>query len=381
MTSQQTNWQISHDQKSIVISLDGDQAQFHAVWLRDNAEVASQPGQQKKSTVLTYPDSVTLGSADIDDGALALTFQPENLQYRFPLAWLKANRYDDIPVTNATTRLPKKTVCWNHRLDLETVTASYPDIQRERSALLHWLSAVDTHGFGILKNMAGTPDELLDVTALFGYPRETNYGKVFNVKSEVNPANLAYSSLALQAHTDNPYRDPVPTLQILSCIENTTDGGLSVVVDGFNAAVTLQQENPDHFELLSQYNVGFQYTGHGDIHLTTKKPMLELDVEGVIKAIRFNNRSVAPLKEIPYDKMEEYYAAYRHLAEIIERESMSVSFQLTAGELFMVNNQRVLHGRTGYDSAGTRWLQGCYPDIDGLHSTIDVLRNELNHNT
>ena len=30
--------------------------------------------------------------------------------------------------------------------------------------------------------------------------------------------------LGLQAHTDNPYRDPVPTLQILYCLENSAQG-------------------------------------------------------------------------------------------------------------------------------------------------------------
>ena len=66
---------------------------------------------------------------------------------------------------------------------------------------------------------------LCKVSDLFGYIRETNYGRWFEVRAEVNPNNLAYTNLGLQAHTDNPYRDPVPTLQILSCIENTVDGG------------------------------------------------------------------------------------------------------------------------------------------------------------
>ena len=40
----------------------------------------------------------------------------------------------------------------------------------------------------------------------------------------------------LQAHTDNPYRDPVPTLQIFYCLENSVEGGENMVVDGFRAA-------------------------------------------------------------------------------------------------------------------------------------------------
>ena len=58
----------------------------------------------------------------------------------------------------------------------------------------------------------------MDVASLFGFVRETNYGKWFEVRTEVNPVNLAYTGLGLQAHTDNPYRDPVPSMQILYCL-------------------------------------------------------------------------------------------------------------------------------------------------------------------
>ena len=216
--------------------------------------------------------------------------------------------------------------------------------------------------------------ELLDVTSLFGFARETNYGQYFDVRSEVNPANLAYSRLGLQAHTDNPYRDPVPTMQILACLENSTNGGDSLVVDGFNAARVLAEENSAHYRLLTRYNAGFHYAGRGDVMLCTEKPLLELTVEGELSTVRFNNRSIAPLKQIPFDKIELWYEAYRHYAEIVDRRAMAVKFQLQPGELFVVNNKRVLHGRTGYDSTGRRWLQGCYPDIDGLRSTLSVLR-------
>ena len=51
------------------------------------------------------------------------------------------------------------------------------------------------------------------MVAAFGYVRETNYAMVFEVRVEADPTNLAYTGLGLQAHTDNPYRDPAPTLQ------------------------------------------------------------------------------------------------------------------------------------------------------------------------
>jgi gamma-butyrobetaine dioxygenase len=52
---------------------------------------------------------------------------------------------------------------------------------------------------------------------------------------------------------------------------------------------------------------------------------------------------------------------------------MEVTFRLNPGESFVVDNTRVLHARKAYSGTGTRWLQGCYADKDGLLSTSAAL--------
>jgi gamma-butyrobetaine dioxygenase len=37
------------------------------------------------------------------------------------------------------------------------------------------------------------------------------------------------------------------------------------------------------------------------------------------------------------------------------------------------DNTRILHARTAFTAAGERHLQGCYADLDGLESTLEVL--------
>ena len=39
-----------------------------------------------------------------------------------------------------------------------------------------------------------------------------------------------------------------------------------------------------------------------------------------------------------------------------------------------LDNTRVLHARTAFSGTGSRWLQGCYVDKDGLLSTISTLQ-------
>jgi gamma-butyrobetaine dioxygenase len=75
--------------------------------------------------------------------------------------------------------------------------------------------------------------------------------------------------------------------------------------------------------------------------------------------------------------MEDYYAALRRFSEIIEDPAMEVSFRLQPGELFIVDNLRVLHARKAFSGSGRRWLQGCYADRDGLLSTLASIESEV----
>jgi gamma-butyrobetaine dioxygenase len=104
--------------------------------------------------------------------------------------------------------------------------------------------------------------------------------------------------------------------------------------------------------------------------------MIELAPDGELIGIRFNNRSVSAVTDVPFDKMEAYYAAYRRLGEIIDDTAMEVTFRLKPGEAFVVDNTRVLHAHKAYSGEGTRWLQGCYADKDGLRSAYDAMCRE-----
>ena len=81
--------------------------------------------------------------------------------------------------------------------------------------------------------------------------------------AEVDPVNLAFTGLALSVHTDNPYRDPVPGIQMLHCLENNAEVGDTVLVDGFEAAGRLREEDREAFEILARTWVTFSYRSGG----------------------------------------------------------------------------------------------------------------------
>ena len=196
----------------------------------------------------------------------------------------------------------------------------------------------------------------------------------------MNPSNLAFTGLGLQAHTDNPYRDPVPTLQILYCLDNSAEGGDNMIVDGFRAAERLRDESPHYFDLLTRYCARFEYAGSDGVCLRSRRPAIELAPDGELIGIRFNNRSAAAITDVPFEHMAPYYAAVRRLGEIIDDAAMAVTFKLAPGECFIVDNTRVLHGRKAYSGAGSRWLQGCYADKDGLLSTLAAIESQRGEN-
>tara|TARA_Y100000589_G_C27183725_1_gene641840 strand:+ start:1094 stop:2242 length:1149 start_codon:yes stop_codon:yes gene_type:complete len=351
---------------------------FHAIWLRDNAqddETRDQINGQRLIALKEIPSETWVSDARVEADSLVITFKPENKVVRYDFDWLMENNYDEVK------NLKRGWISQDHETwdsDLAFVPSCDFDKLIKRNILtLKWLANVRKYGFGKITNGPITEGALFKVIELFGYVRETNYGKHFEVRTEVNPSNLAFTGLALQAHTDNPYRDPVPTLQLLYCLESSAAGGENMLVDGFKAITRLREENEEYFDLLSNYSARFEYKNNKDVHLKSRRPIIELSSNGELLAIRFNNRSMSAVSDVPFDKMENWYSAYRRLGEIIDDPNMEISFRLNPGEAFIVDNTRVLHARKGYSGTGKRWLQGCYSDKDGLNSAFYSLEKAL----
>ena len=193
---------------------------------------------------------------------------------------------------------------WDASLMANVPAGDFAEVSRSPDALRRWLALVARYGFGRLVNGPVEEGALMRVVELFGYVRETNYGRHFDVRTAVNPTNLAYTGLGLQAHTDNPYRDPVPTVQVLYCLESSAAGGENMVVDGFAAALRLRAESREWFDVLTRHCARFEYAGEAGVVLRSRRPMVELAPDGELIAIRFNNRSAAAITDVPFEAME-----------------------------------------------------------------------------
>ena len=207
---------------------------------------------------------------------------------------------------------------------------------------------------------------MLTVGNHIGFVRDTNYGELFDVVAEPDPINLAYTPLGLPAHTDNPYRHPCPTVQLLHCLVAADEGGASRFVDGFAVADQLRFHDPAAFRTLTTIDVDFRFHADG-VDLRARRPLIELDRAGRVHAVSVNNRSMEPLPAgSPH--AADFYAASRTFVDLLNGDDHAIEVTLRPGELVALDNRRVLHGRRAFRSSARRHLQGCYIDIDTIYS-------------
>jgi gamma-butyrobetaine hydroxylase len=331
-----------------------DVGDFHPLWLRDNCPCPAcrHPSGQRLLDTRTLPDDLSVVAVD----GSAVTFS-DGHESTFDAEWLRGQ---------ANVRVLRPCRLWGAEIQDALPVARYDDVARGGAALRDWLAAVDELGFAILTGGPTEPNTVTRIAELFGFVRETNYGRLFDVKTVVNPTNLAYTGLGLGAHTDNPYRDPTPTLQLLHCLASSAAGGENTLVDAFRVAQDVSRED---LELLAGQPVRFRYSD-AVTYLETETPVISVDVRGEVCSVHYNTRSA----QLPADAPAGYYAAYQRFGRMLEEPEYRIQFRLEPGDLFIVDNLRVLHGRTGYAaSGGERHLQGCYADRDGLRSTLAVL--------
>jgi alpha-ketoglutarate-dependent taurine dioxygenase len=354
---------------------DGTSSEFASLWLRDNLREDRDPHSgQRLIDIADLPESPRIRSAAAHNGSVQVEWESEPRPASFELQWLlahAANRPDQRP------QFTPKPWLEGARLDAarDFAWAAFSDARSDRGQRAQWLRRLLQDGIAFLSKVPSSDAGILEAAALMGRVAETNYGRVFDVRSVAQPENLAYSDLGLGLHTDNPYREPVPGFQVLHALIASPDGGESLFGDGFAIAEQLRATHPDAFAVLTRTAVPFQYRSK-DADLYAERPLIELSCSGEVKAVHYNSRSIAPLQLAPHDA-GPFYAAYRRFAALLRDSRFHLQFKLRDGDLVAFDNQRTLHGRTAFSSARyPRHLRGCYLTRDSVYSEAALLRRE-----
>mmetsp|Transcript_34161 Transcript_34161/g.98372 ORF Transcript_34161/g.98372 Transcript_34161/m.98372 type:complete len:544 (-) Transcript_34161:67-1698(-) len=276
-------------------------------------------------------------------------------------------------------------------------------------------------GVVMIRGLTHDTNTVLRAAEWFGYVRETKYGRAFDVCTVGDTAanNLAYTDRALSCHTDNPYREPIPGVQLLHCIQPAhNDEAVTLLSDGFAVAndirerwpedfntltqpwpfhyvdvtdpmekrlkalqESIKQERPDQFggqdevkkeEPLLVQSPPDAHTRFNEVDMYAERPPIDVDRRGRVRRIVYNNRSASPAKAADGSTDEQQHVAWQRMGAMLNNDRYMVKVRLQQGDLLIFDNHRIAHGRTAYTDTN-RLLQGCYIDHDHVMGRLRAL--------
>ncbi len=355
------------------VELDGVGHTFHPLWLLERSTDpfdVDPTSRQRLYEPADVPDDLAVTAATVDDAGM--------IRVRF-----SDGRCREVHATQLAAWIgpdpdaPPTPIAWSHLDVLPTIAwEELCDDQDGQRAVLH---AFHTLGCFVITGTPTAPGSLHDIAGRFGRVSPTSFGALFDVRSVPDPEDLAYASVGLSAHLDQPYRQPTPGLQFLHTLANDAPGGESTVVDGLAAVDALRRHDPAWFRTLCELVIEFRYDIGSDV-VVAHAPMIELHADGTLRQFRFSPRLDFAPCAAP-DVLDAYYAARRWLSDWLNDPAHQLEFKMEAGDVLVVDNHRVLHGRRPFEATGGhRHLQGCYIDRDGPATMWRLLNRSQREN-
>lgn len=351
----------------------GERTSYNVLWLRDNCPTGGDKRSAFRSfSVADLDPDLRIAASTTSEGQLHVVYS-DGHRSAFDPAWLV--RY------GGSMSPPNPTTSWRNGVELPSL--SFEHVMTD-PGWLELLDAVADRGVVVVTDAPTDDDGSERLAARLGAVRATDFGRFFDIVSEPDVWTMSQSTAAMDPHTDDPYRYTPSGISILHCFEaSPTGGGRSTLVDGFAVAESIRAASPGAFELLT--TVAVPWVRHraasvdqGDaVHMIAHAPVIAVDADGSVSGIRFHERSMGTL-DIPADLIDPYYRALIEFTKRVRSTDFQVERALRPGDAVVFDNQRVLHGRTGFDGdPGRRHLRLCTVDRDQVHSRLRLLREQL----
>ena len=356
--------------KKVYLRLTKESIELHPLWLRErvnNHELLDQNTGQRLYDISDIDCSLKINKALIKKNNLRIQFSDG----------IESNYQIENLIEEINKNLPNnKIFFWNSKLKNKPILKFKTNIFNKKEGYF-CLEKFYKYGFLILKKTPAEKNFIIKIANSIGSIRSTNFGILFNVRSVRKARDLAYTPNALSAHTDNPYRKPIPGIQILHCLKNDSIGGNSTLTDGFAVAEYIRKKHKDFFKLLTTVKIRFTYVSKND-SLENWGETIELYKDGSLKRVRLSSRLdyVPILKKSELDK---FYKARSLFIKLCNSKKFMIKFKLEPRDMMFMDNYRTLHGRTSYSlKVGKRHLQGCYIDHDSAESKMKYLKKKFN---
>ncbi|MEC8560405.1 MAG: TauD/TfdA family dioxygenase [Planctomycetota bacterium] len=339
------------DGGSAVVAERGDfSRRIPARWLRlmgvDAANMAPATGQRRFRSTTIPPESRVRSVAYQESGGFwEVRFEGETEPLELT--------FDRITASDSRERIegPEPTVFSSadqpaRALDFDTLDSP--------AAVRSLLEMVLRFGYARIHGVRPDQSSLRELVARFS-GTDPAIQRPMVIEEEVAPGSEApHSCAGPEPHVDRPYLDSMPRYLLQLCTRDSLAGSDLVLVDGMNAAQTLAMEQPMMAAELSRWPMLFSREGT-DFSYQALMPILETGADGSFRRITFNDRASVDFM-CPDDRLQACSEGFDHLARILEREGLQHRFRVQPGDLVIIDNHRVLHGRTASSAPGERTL-------------------------
>ena len=219
---------------------------------------------------------------------------------------------------------------------------------------------LDWHGAVVVRGAGRDTEAIIDHLVGGGWRViETHFGRIEDLRTDnttnQNTDQLGYTDAPVDLHTDQPFLDQPPRLQMLHCMRPADAGGDNFLVDGHQAARYLRSLDAHAFQLLTTIPVRF-HRKQKQFERLVIAPIIEMRGAAVFR-IRSSYFTMAP-HHVAFEQMEQWYRAYNRFAALTRDPRHQYRLLLQAGDFLLYDNHRMLHARTGF--CGARWVRGVY---------------------
>ena len=150
-------------------------------------------------------------------------------------------------------------------------------------------------------------------------------------------------------HTDSPQWSKVPDFVGLFCVKPAKIGGTSKFVSAYTVHNKMLESNPDYLNILY---TKFHFDKRGEFKENESPTTFEPIFEYKNNELRFRylrNYIDAGQMIVKNPLTKEQNVVLDKLDEIIHDEKFSVSYDLKQFDISFFNNNRIIHGRTGFE--------------------------------
>ncbi len=286
----------------------------------------------------------------------------------FTRAFLIENAYD-----NLINRSFSKATPWGAEYRDAVRTFDYEQVMSEDTYAVDMIEAFKTYGLIKIANSVTTNNEVERFANRISYVREIAFDRMANIKVSIDPYNIGFTDQALPLHTDCSGYSWPPNVMVFHCIQNEVTGGESHYVDGEKILEYLKVHAPEALDILTSIDVEYRlYADNADT--ITKAPPIILNDDGSLKLMRYANWTVQPIRSVPFNMVPGYYDAHRVLSAAVNDPANLFSYRCQQGDMLIINNHRVLHGRGAFDgSGGMRHFQQVYMELDDLEGFTRIV--------